>query len=103
MELFAGVMQTRRPACALVLRKTFFSVAAKTVELIKYSFAFSSQTIETGWCSVKPENLKQRLSQTATYQLCMVPSSLRLIGKYARRYAALCGRRAGSWGKTECL
>src|SRR5260370_36307307 len=47
MELWAGVIQTRRPACALVLRKMFFSVAGKTGALIKDSFGFSSLTIET--------------------------------------------------------
>src|SRR5467141_2089582 len=65
MELLAGVMQTRRPACALVLRKIFFSVAAKTGAFIKDSFVFSSLTIETGQRSVKPENLKPKVSRTA--------------------------------------
>src|SRR6266404_2668760 len=65
MELFAGVIQTRRPACALVLRKIFFSVAAKTGAFIKDSCVFSSLTIETGERSVKPENQKPKVSRTA--------------------------------------
>jgi hypothetical protein len=37
MELFLGVMQTRRPVCALVLRTMFFSVAVETGALINNS------------------------------------------------------------------
>src|SRR4029077_14597097 len=65
MGRFAGVRQTRRPACALVLRKIFFSVAAKTGAFIKDSFVSSSLTIETGRRSVKPQNLKPKFSRTA--------------------------------------
>lgn len=37
-------------------------------------------TIETGRSSVKPENLR-RFEESGGYQLCIVPSSLRLMGK----------------------
>src|SRR5260370_40908738 len=63
MELFAGVMQTWRPVCALVLRKIFFPAAA-TGALIRNSsrvIAMASLTIETSWSSVKPENRRLRL------------------------------------------
>src|SRR6266404_2923590 len=51
MELFFGLMQTRRPVWALVLRKMFFSVAVETGALMSNSpwgMATTPLTIETG-------------------------------------------------------
>src|SRR5882672_369055 len=123
MELFSGVMETCRPACALVLRKTIFSTAAcccgvmetpsseqlmrfkRRDTLIRARFIANYKNCPPWSQTVKTEipiqrdsansgtelqvfavvSLSYTLWDTRLYQLCIVPSSLRLIGKYARR------------------
>src|SRR6202022_5099106 len=93
MELLAGVMHTWRPACALVLRKMFFSAAAKTGALIRNSSpggCDDTADYRNGlvFCQTGKSEARVELG-CRRYQLCIVPSSLRLLGRYARRYGEL--------------